>query len=173
LSGPWSCSGRQRRNRLAWNPKRTSGLGSGLTADVWVVEHTVRTLKSDESQQTGLLPPTDSQSKFEGRERCRDSLAGTGFRTTYKNAGTAKIPVRRTRLQELWVGLWVGQSRIATKRAEPPALSRNGDFLTIFYQTGGQAGHQTVIRSQCNGITPLQCCAIAALRRHSGITSRQ
>ena len=35
--------------------------GSGLIADVWVVGHTVRTLKSDESEQTGLLSPTNSQ----------------------------------------------------------------------------------------------------------------
>ena len=45
------------------------------------------------------------------RDLCRDSLAGIGFTTTYKNAGTAKIPARRTRLQELWVGLWVGNFR--------------------------------------------------------------
>jgi len=43
------------------------------------------------------------------RDLCRDSLAGIGFTATYKNAGTAKIPVRRTRLHELWVGLWVGK----------------------------------------------------------------
>jgi len=42
------------------------------------------------------------------RGLCRDSLAGIGFTTTYKNAGTAKIPVRRTRHHVLWVGLWVG-----------------------------------------------------------------
>jgi len=36
-------------------------VGSGLTA-VWVVRHTVRTLKSDESEQTAVLLPTDSQS---------------------------------------------------------------------------------------------------------------
>lgn len=34
----------------------------GLPADVCVVEHTVRTLKSDEAQQTVVLPPTDSKS---------------------------------------------------------------------------------------------------------------
>src|SRR6185437_8124236 len=37
------------------------------------------------------------------RDLCRDSLAGIGFTTTYKNAGTAKIPVRRTRHHELWL----------------------------------------------------------------------
>src|SRR5271167_4737683 len=36
------------------------------------------------------------------------TVTGIGFTTTYKNAGTAKIPVRRTRHHELWVGLWVG-----------------------------------------------------------------
>jgi len=59
-----------------------------------------------------------NQRKFFGRNRgnatrtrdlCCDSLAGIGFTATYKNAGTAKIPVRRTRLHELWVGLWVGK----------------------------------------------------------------
>src|SRR5260370_40684687 len=43
------------------------------------------------------------------RDLCRDSLAGIGFTATYKNAGTAKIPVRRTRLYELWDGVWVGK----------------------------------------------------------------
>ena len=43
-------------------PNADRAVGSGLIADVWVVGHTVRTLKSDESQQTGILPPTDSQS---------------------------------------------------------------------------------------------------------------
>jgi len=42
------------------------------------------------------------------RGLCRDSLAGIDFTTAYKNAGTAKIPVRRTRHHELCVGLWVG-----------------------------------------------------------------
>ena len=36
-------------------------MGSGLIADVWVVGHTVRTLKSDENEHTGLLLPADSQ----------------------------------------------------------------------------------------------------------------
>src|SRR5207247_9562859 len=36
--------------------------------------------------------------------------AVTGFTTTYNNAGTAKLPVSRTRLHELWVGLCVGKS---------------------------------------------------------------
>ena len=41
------------------------------------------------------------------RDLCRDSAAGNGFTTTYKHAGTAKRRASRTRLQELWVGLWV------------------------------------------------------------------
>src|SRR5882762_9026401 len=36
------------------------------------------------------------------RDLCRDR--------TYNNEGTAKPPVSRTRLHELWVGLWVGKS---------------------------------------------------------------
>jgi hypothetical protein len=44
------------------------------------------------------------------RDLCRDSAAWIGFTTTYNNAGTAKLPVSRTRLHELWVGLWVGKS---------------------------------------------------------------
>ena len=44
------------------------------------------------------------------RDLCRDSGAGIGFTTTYKNAGTAKRRASRTRLHELWVGLWVGNS---------------------------------------------------------------
>src|ERR1700730_18044089 len=50
------------------------------------------------------------------RDLCRDSLARVSFTTTYKNAGTAKIPVRRTRLHELWVGLWVGNSPFHTTK---------------------------------------------------------
>ena len=42
-------------------------------------------------------------------DRCRDSVAWIGFRTTYKNAGTAKLRVSRTKLHELWVGWWVGK----------------------------------------------------------------
>jgi hypothetical protein len=42
--------------------------------------------------------------------RGRDSVAWIGFTTTYKDAGTAKIPVSRTRHHLLWVGLWVGKS---------------------------------------------------------------
>ena len=52
------------------------------------------------------------------RDLCRDRAGPIGFTTTYNNAGTAKIPASRTRLQNLWVGLWVGNFRIATKRAE-------------------------------------------------------
>jgi len=44
------------------------------------------------------------------RDLCRDSGAGIGFTTTYKNAGTAKRRASRTRLHELWVGVWVGNS---------------------------------------------------------------
>jgi hypothetical protein len=48
---------------------------------------------------------TDLHDRF---DRCRDSVAWIGF-TTYKNAGTAKLRASRTRLHELWVGLWVGK----------------------------------------------------------------
>jgi hypothetical protein len=41
---------------------------------------------------------------------CRDSVACIGFTTTYKTAGTVKIPLSRTRHRDLWVGLWVGNS---------------------------------------------------------------
>ena len=37
-----------------------------------------------------------------------------------------KIPVRRTRLHELWVGMWVGNFRIATKRASSLLLKDSG-----------------------------------------------
>jgi hypothetical protein len=37
----------------------------------------------------------------------------------YKNAGTGKMLARRTRHRIQWVGLWVGNFRIATKRASP------------------------------------------------------
>ena len=53
------------------------------------------------------------------RGLCRDSAAGNGFTTTYKHAGTAKRRIGRTRLQELWVGMWVGKAA-----AEAPALFR-------------------------------------------------
>jgi hypothetical protein len=46
------------------------------------------------------------------RDLCRDSVAWIGFTTTYKTAGTAKVPLSRTRHQDLWVGLWVGNSAI-------------------------------------------------------------
>ena len=64
-----------------------------------------------------LLAPTSKITIFTGsrvniggddgtrtRDLCRDSLAGIGFTTTYNNAGTAKLPVSRTRPHELWVG---------------------------------------------------------------------
>jgi hypothetical protein len=41
------------------------------------------------------------------RDLCRDRVTPLGFTTTYKYAGTAKIPVSRTRHRMLWVGLWV------------------------------------------------------------------
>jgi hypothetical protein len=41
------------------------------------------------------------------RDLCRESAAGIGFTITYNNAGTAKIPVSRTRHRILWVGMWV------------------------------------------------------------------
>src|SRR6266403_2376770 len=40
------------------------------------------------------------------RDLCRDSAAWIGFTTTYNSAGTAKLPVSRTRLHELWVVGW-------------------------------------------------------------------
>ena len=58
------------------------------------------------------------------RDLCRDSVAWIGFTTTYKNAGTAKIPVSRTRHHLLWVGLWVGKSA-----HQAPALSRQRSTL--------------------------------------------
>ena len=64
---------------------------------------------------------------------CRDSVAWIGFTTTYNNAGTAKIPVSRTRHHLLWVGNF----GIATKRAEPLPSPGSGDFMSISYQTGG------------------------------------
>jgi hypothetical protein len=57
------------------------------------------------------------------RDLCRDSLAGIGFTTTYKNAGTAKIPVSRTRLRILWVGLWVGNLNAAYCWAVPAGFT--------------------------------------------------
>jgi len=41
------------------------------------------------------------------RDLCRDRAPTLGFTTTYKTAGTAKIPVSRARHHLLWVGLWV------------------------------------------------------------------
>ena len=41
--------------------------------------------------------------------RCRDSAAVFGFTTTYNDAGTAKRRASRTRIHEVWVGLWVGK----------------------------------------------------------------
>lgn len=67
-----------------------------------------------------LVRLTDSKPKFERTERCRDSVAWIGFTTTYNNAGTAKIPVSRTKPHELWVGLWVGISA----RQTPPYRGR-------------------------------------------------
>jgi len=62
-------------------------------------------------------------------DRCRDSVAWIGFTTTYKVAGTAKVPPSRTRHRDLWVGLWVGNLRIAFKRAEPLPSSGRIGFL--------------------------------------------
>ena len=53
-----------------------------------------------------LLEKNGGDDETRTRDLCRDSLAGIGFTTTYKNAGTAKIPVRRTRHHELWVVGW-------------------------------------------------------------------
>ena len=52
-------------------------------------------------------------------ERYCDSVAVFGFTTTYKDAGTAKIPASRTR--------WVGNLRITLKRPESlPSSGRIG-----------------------------------------------
>ncbi len=64
-------------------------MGSGLIADVWVVGHTVRTLKSDESQQTGLLPPTDSQP----RNPSWPAHLSTPQSPFVENWGTFRLPV--------------------------------------------------------------------------------
>jgi hypothetical protein len=63
------------------------------------------------------------------RGLCRDSVAWIGLTTTYKNAGTAKIPASRTRHRNLWVGLWVGNLGLATKRADhlPFGLPNRGN----------------------------------------------
>jgi len=51
------------------------------------------------------------------RGLCRDRVTVLGFTTTYKDAGTAKVRVSRTRHRLLWVRLWVGKSGEA-----PPLL---------------------------------------------------
>jgi hypothetical protein len=86
------------------------------------------------------------------RDLCRDRATLYGFTTTYNNAGTAKIPVSRTRHHLLWVGLWVGKSA-----HEAPALSRSGDSLTISYQTGGPCP-----TCSCECPTASQCHATEA-----------
>jgi hypothetical protein len=53
---------------------------------------------------------------------CCYSAAGIGFTTTYNNAVTAKIPVSRTKLQDLWVRLWV-------EKFEPKTLPGNDSNL--------------------------------------------
>jgi hypothetical protein len=59
----------------------------------------------------GALFQNGGDDETRTRGLCRNSLTGIGFTTTYKNAGTAKILVRRTRHHELWVGLWVGDGK--------------------------------------------------------------
>ena len=48
---------------------------------MWAVGHTVGTLKSDESRQTGLLPPTDSQSS-----RMPHAVIGSSTRVAHNAA---------------------------------------------------------------------------------------
>ena len=75
---------------------------------------TKSTAKSDQQQTDSPSTPA-----LNGGE---SALAWIGFATTYNAAGTAKIPASCTRQRILWVGLWVGNFRIATKRAASPAL---------------------------------------------------
>jgi hypothetical protein len=58
------------------------------------------------------------------RGLCRDSVAWIGFTTTYKDAGTAKIPVSRTRHRRLWVGNFVpeGHRRVSLEGIESDSV---------------------------------------------------
>ena len=63
--------------------------------------------------------------------RCRDSAAGNGFTTTYKNAGTAKRRASRRRLLTLWVGLWVGKAAVATSALSQQRVGLNPDMMAL------------------------------------------
>jgi len=62
------------------------------------------------------------------RDLCRDSLARCGFTITYKDAGTAKIPVSRIRHRIVWVGLWVGKKCQPSHRSTRPGVDRFGSI---------------------------------------------
>jgi len=66
LSELWACSRHQQKNRLTRNPKHRSGPWLRPYCSCVGVGHTVRALESDESQQTGLLPPSNRQSLYRG-----------------------------------------------------------------------------------------------------------
>jgi hypothetical protein len=54
----------------------------------------------------------------------RVKLAVSGFTTTYKSAGTAKVRGSRTRHPMLWVELWVGNIRLlGPAELRQPAIS--------------------------------------------------
>jgi hypothetical protein len=46
-------------------------------------------------------------------------VAVFGFTTTYNDAGTAKVPLSRTRHRILWVGLWVGKFDLQLAETNP------------------------------------------------------
>jgi hypothetical protein len=77
------------------------GRGSGLIGPI----RTMREI-ADSLQVFGKNGGDD---ETRTRDLCRDRAPFYGLPTTYNDAGTAKIPVRRTRIHELWVGLWVGK----------------------------------------------------------------
>jgi hypothetical protein len=92
---------------------------------------------------------------------CRDSVERIGLPTIYNNAGTAKIPARRTRLHELWVGLWVGKST-----APGPAL------LTSVAVRVRASRHQIVVASRHHNTTPLRCCSVIVIQHLAIVTLR-
>jgi hypothetical protein len=56
----------------------------------------------------------------------RLELATSAVTATYKNAGTARLRVRRTRPHELWGGLWV-----ENLPSQAPLVPGSGDCLMI------------------------------------------
>jgi hypothetical protein len=92
------------------------GRSTGLTGPNWTMIEIANSLQ--------VLERNGGDDETRTRDLCRDSVAWIGFTTTYKNAGTAKIPVSRTRHHLLWVGLWVGKSA-----HQAPALSRQRSTL--------------------------------------------